>query len=103
VPHFPPFLSLTPGPHPSPYDEFRWIRDLANSAKHRQLTQEQEVVARAGIKPSGVLAYNRAGGLGVSTGGYASATPKIFLKDGSEHTLLSVVNSVQAFWEAHFG
>jgi hypothetical protein len=82
--------------------ELAWIKDIAKSAKHRGLYGRREAVADMGLKQTGQLAYDVAGGYGVPTGGYGSFEPVAILDDHTEHRLLDFVEKIEAFWQAQF-
>lgn len=79
-----------------------WIRDIANSAKHRALKTRQRQVKHMGIQNTGALAYGVAGGHNVPMGGYASSEPVVILDDGSEHRLIDLLPEIEAFWQVRF-
>jgi hypothetical protein len=79
-----------------------WIKDIANSAKHRALGNRQRQVKHIGFRNTGSLAYGVAGGYGVPMGGYASAEPVVILDDDSEHKLIDLLPEMEAFWQTRF-
>jgi hypothetical protein len=82
--------------------ELAWIKDIANSAKHRGLDRKREAVANMGLKQTGLLAYGVAGGYGMPSGGYGSSEPVAILDDHTEHRLIDFIEKVEAFWQGKF-
>jgi hypothetical protein len=72
-----------------------WIKDIANSAKHRALKNRQRQVQHMGIRNTGALAYGVAGG-------YASSEPVVILDDGREHRLIDLLPEIEALWQVRF-
>jgi hypothetical protein len=79
-----------------------WIKDIADSVKHRGLGNDHRQLKHMGIRNTGALAYGVAGGYGVQMGGYASAEPVVILDDDSEHKLIDLLPEMEAFWQVRF-
>jgi hypothetical protein len=79
--------------------EMRWIKDAADSAKHKNLTRDMEDTRRLGLAPSGQAAYGH-GCYGSPMGGYGSIEPRLTLNNGDEYLLRGVVERLDGFWSA---
>jgi hypothetical protein len=79
-----------------------WIKDIADSAKHRGLDNDQRQVKHMGFQNTGAFAYGVAGGYDVPMGGYASIEPIVILDDDSERKLLDLLPELEAFWQVRF-
>jgi hypothetical protein len=82
--------------------EWSWIRDIANSTKHRGLGDRTRTVENIRIQGAGHLPYGRAGGYGETSGGYVPSEPVITLDNGRERKLIHVVLKLEYFWQTWF-